>query len=123
VEVYQICTGYFSQVMHFIVAWLCAVQRGKGTGHPTPFNSWLSMPRGGAMGCAVCVFMSVCLHVHGGVGMHIWCQHCMRIQPAFGLITVRTHCRSNEEEDSYLLENLKVSTSSRFIVVLYCIVL
>jgi hypothetical protein len=47
VEVYQIYTAYFSQVMHFIVAWMCAVRRGKGTGHPTPFNSWLNTPRGG----------------------------------------------------------------------------
>jgi hypothetical protein len=52
-----------SQVMHFIVTWLCAVRRGKGTGHPTPFNSWLSTPRGSGMGCAVCVFMSVCMGV------------------------------------------------------------
>jgi hypothetical protein len=29
--------------------------------------------------------------VHGCVGMRIWCQHCMRIQPAFGLITVHTY--------------------------------
>jgi hypothetical protein len=50
------------------------------------------------MGCAVYVFMSVCLcvhvqvmRVHGCVGMRIWCQHCMRIQPAFGLITVHTY--------------------------------
>jgi hypothetical protein len=34
------------------------------TGHPTPFNSWLSMPCRGGMGCAVCVFMSVCLCVY-----------------------------------------------------------
>jgi hypothetical protein len=39
--------------MHFIITWLCAVRRGKGTGHPTPFNSWLSTPRSGGMGCAV----------------------------------------------------------------------
>jgi hypothetical protein len=51
-------------LLYFIVAWLCAVWRRKGTGHPTPFNSWLSTPRGCGMGCAVCVFMSVCLHVH-----------------------------------------------------------
>jgi hypothetical protein len=62
--VYQIFSAYFSQVMHFIFTWLCAVRRGKGTGHPTPFNSWLSTPRGGGMGCAICVFMSVCLRVH-----------------------------------------------------------
>jgi hypothetical protein len=47
----------------FIVTWMCAVRRGKGTGHPTPFNSWLSMPGGGGMGSAVCVFMSVYLRV------------------------------------------------------------
>jgi len=29
VEVYEICSAYFSQVMHFIVIWLCAVRRGK----------------------------------------------------------------------------------------------
>jgi hypothetical protein len=54
----------FSQVMHFIVAWLCAVQRGKGTDHPIPFNSWFSMPHSGGMGCAVCghVCMQVCVH-------------------------------------------------------------
>jgi hypothetical protein len=76
----------FSQVMHF-VTWLCAVRMEKGTGHPTQFNSWLSTPRSGGMGCAVCVFMSACLSVHGCVGMRIWCQQCMGIQPAFGLIT------------------------------------
>jgi hypothetical protein len=90
VEVYQICTAYFSQVMHFIVTWLCAVRRGKGTGHPIPFNSWLSTPRGGGMGCA-CVCMCRYMLVHGCVGMRIWCQHCMRIQPAFGLITVHVY--------------------------------
>jgi hypothetical protein len=77
----------FNQVMHFIVAWLCAVQRGKGTGHPTPFNSWLSMPRSGGMRCAV----------HAGMCVHacIWCQHCMRIQPAFGLKTTHTHTHTH----------------------------
>jgi hypothetical protein len=94
VEVYQICAAYFSQVMHFIVTWVCAVRRGKGTGHPTSFNSRLSTPRGGGMGCAVCVVMSVCLCVHGCVCMRIWCRHCMRIQPAFGLITVHTYIRT-----------------------------
>jgi hypothetical protein len=53
------------QVMHFIVTWLCAVWRGKGTRHPTPFNSWLSMPPSGGMGCVVCVFMSVCVCASG----------------------------------------------------------
>jgi hypothetical protein len=95
VEVYQICTAYFSQVMHFIITWLCAVRRGKGTGHPTPFDSWLSMPRSGCMGRALGVFMSVCMcrymRVHGCMGMRTWCRHCMRIQPAFGLITVHTY--------------------------------
>jgi hypothetical protein len=51
VEVYKICTAYFSQVMHFFVTWLCAVRRGKWTGHPNPFNSWLSTPRGGGIMC------------------------------------------------------------------------
>jgi hypothetical protein len=30
--------AYYEQG-NFIVAWVCAVRRGKGTGHPTPFNS------------------------------------------------------------------------------------
>jgi hypothetical protein len=91
VEVYQICIAYFSQVMHFIVTWLCAVRRGKGTGHPTPFNSCLSTPRSGGMGCAVRghVCMQVC--VCACVCMRIWCRHCLRMQPAFGLMTVHTY--------------------------------
>jgi len=40
--------------------------------------------------CA-CVCMCRYMHVHGCVGMCIWCQHCMRIQPAFRLITVHTY--------------------------------
>jgi hypothetical protein len=59
----------FGQVMHFIIAWLCAVRRGKGTGHPTPFNSWLSTPRSGGMGCAVrghvCMQVCVCVCASG----------------------------------------------------------
>jgi hypothetical protein len=39
VEVYQICTAYFSQVMHFIVTWLCAVRRGKGNWPPYPHST------------------------------------------------------------------------------------
>jgi hypothetical protein len=58
----------FSQVMHFIVTWLCAVQRGKGTGHPTPFNCWLSTPRSGGMGRSVhgpvCMQVYVCVYAH-----------------------------------------------------------
>jgi hypothetical protein len=54
------------------------------------------------MGRAVCVFMSVCLRVHGRVGMRIWCQHCMGIEPAFGLITVHTHTKSIKEKLGYL---------------------
>jgi hypothetical protein len=50
--------------MHFIVAWLCAVRRGKGTGHPTPFYSWLSTPRSGGMGCAVRGHVCVCVYAH-----------------------------------------------------------
>jgi hypothetical protein len=41
-----------------------------------------------ACGC-MCRYM----RVHGCVGMCIWCQHCMRIQPAFELITVLTYER------------------------------
>jgi hypothetical protein len=99
---YQICTAYFSQVMLFIVAWLYTVRRGKGTGHPTPFNSWLSTPRGCGMGCAVCVFMSgwygvccMCIYEYvpacacAGicVCMGVWVG---AIQPAFEPITVHT---------------------------------
>jgi hypothetical protein len=57
----------FSQVMHFIVAWLCTVRRGKGTGHPTPFSSWLSTPRSGGTGCAV----------HGHVCMQVYVCACV----------------------------------------------
>jgi len=35
------------------------------------------------MGMCVCRCVCVC--------MHIWCRHCMGIQPAFGLITVHTY--------------------------------
>jgi hypothetical protein len=72
----------FSQVMHFIITWLCAVQRGKGTGHPTPFNPWLSMPCGGGMGCAVCVFMCVCLHVCVQVYACAWVCWYVHLVPA-----------------------------------------
>jgi hypothetical protein len=68
VEVYQIYTAYFSQVMHFIVTWLCVVRKGKGSGHPTPFNSWLSTPRNDGMGCAVrghvCMQVYECVYVY-----------------------------------------------------------
>jgi hypothetical protein len=60
VEVYQICIAYFSQVMNFNIASLCAVRREKGTGHPTPFNCWLSTPRSGVW-CVLCVGMCVCM--------------------------------------------------------------
>jgi hypothetical protein len=82
VEVYQICTAYFSQVMHFIVTWLCVVQKGKGTGYPIPFNSWLSTPHGGGMGCAIYVFMSVCLHVHVLVYACAWVCGYAHLVPA-----------------------------------------
>jgi len=35
--------------------------------------------------------MCVCLRVHMCVGMRMWCQHCMRIQPDFRLITVHIY--------------------------------
>jgi hypothetical protein len=49
----------FSQVnaLHRYLV-VCSTE-GKGTGHPTPFNSRLSTPRSGGMGCAICVFMCV----------------------------------------------------------------
>jgi hypothetical protein len=66
----------------FNITWLCAVWRGKRTGHPTPFNSWLSMPRIGGMGCVVCVFMSVCLCVHVQVYACAWLCGYVYLVPA-----------------------------------------
>jgi hypothetical protein len=52
--------------MHFIVAWLCVVRRGKGTGQPSQFNYWLSTTCGGGMGCDVRghVCMCECVYAH-----------------------------------------------------------
>jgi hypothetical protein len=66
----KFCAHFLSppHYLCYMTAWLCAVWRGKGTGHHTPFNSWLSMPHSGGMGCAVCghVWMQVyvCAHAH-----------------------------------------------------------
>jgi hypothetical protein len=62
----------FSQVMHFIVAWLCAVRKGKGTGYPTPFNSWLSTPRSGGVGCAVHGHVCVCVCARASGAGTVW---------------------------------------------------
>jgi hypothetical protein len=55
----------FNQVMHFNVAWLYAVRRGKWTDHPTTFNSWLIKPHIGGMPCAVrghvCMHAGICM--------------------------------------------------------------
>jgi hypothetical protein len=82
----KILYAFFIFAMHFIVTWLCAVQRGKGTGHPTPFNSWLSTPRSGGMGCAVHGHVcnaGMCVHVHLVLALYrdptiLWADNCKR---------------------------------------------
>jgi hypothetical protein len=80
----QVVLHIFSQVMHFIVAWSCAVWGG-GTGHPTPFNSWFSTPHSGGMGFVVhghvCMQVYVCVCVHPMPALHedptsLWADNC-----------------------------------------------
>jgi hypothetical protein len=84
-----------SQVMYFIVAWLCAIRRGKGTGHPSHLTPGL-VRLAVVVWCVLCVGMCACRYicVHVCVYMRIWCRHRMEIQPAFGLIITVHTCMS-----------------------------
>jgi hypothetical protein len=73
------------------------------------------------VGMCACRYMCVCVR--------IWCRHCMRIQPAFGLITIHTYththlnttrCRNQEDLDLNLhcRENFKSHTQLYVMLIL-----
>jgi hypothetical protein len=49
------------------------------------YNCWLSTPRSGGMGCAIYVFMSVCLRVHVQVYACAWvCEYAHLVPAMYG---------------------------------------